>query len=124
MKQQKPTLQRILHACFHSRDGFISTYRGEVAFRQEVWASCLLLPLLFFLPLQIFFKVLLVGAHFIVLITEILNTAIEKIVDLVSPEFNELAKKAKDMGSAAVFLSLVLAALLWLTAIGSLVGHG
>ncbi len=121
MKQQKPTLQRIVHACFHSRDGLISTYMGEVAFRQEVWASCLLLPLLYFLPLQLFFKVLLVGAHFIVLITEILNTAIETVVDLVSPEFDELAKKAKDMGSAAVFLSLVLTALLWLTAIGSLV---
>ncbi len=80
-----------------------------------------LLPVLYFLPLSLEMKLLLFGANSIVIITELINSAIESVVDLVSPEFNEHAGNAKDIGSAAVLLSLLLAATLWLGALFSLI---
>ena len=80
----------------------------------------ILLPLLIILPFPLATKMILFAANVIVLITELLNSAIEAIVDRVSPEHSILAKNAKDAGSAAVFLSLLLLVLLWAAAVYSL----
>ena len=85
----------------------------KAAFRQEIVLYVLLLILLFFLPISILFKIILFVANTIVLLVELINSAIEAIVDMVSPEYNELAKHAKDLGSAAVLISLILAIVLW-----------
>lgn len=119
MKPEYSSLQRIWKACFHSRDGLSDVYRREAAFRQELALFILCLPVLILLPISLTGKLILLTVNTIVLITEILNSAIEAIVDLVSPDFSELAKKAKDMGSAAVFLSLLLAAGAWITTVFS-----
>ena len=79
----------------------------------------ILLPVIFLLPLPALYKVLLVAANTLVLIVELLNSAIEAIVDMVSPEYNAFAKRAKDMGSAAVLLSIMLAGFLWVIAVFS-----
>lgn len=115
MKPQHSPIQRILKACLYSRDGLITAIRGEAAFRQELVVSIVALPFIFFCPFSFEAKLLLLASHIIILIVEILNSAIEAVVDLVSPDYNLLAKKAKDMGSAAVFLSIVMTGSLWLS---------
>jgi len=113
MKPQHSPLQRIWKACIYSKDGLIAAIKSEAAFRQELVLFFIALLFLCFIPLALEAKLLLLLAHSIVLIVEILNSAIEAAVDLTSPEYNRLAKKAKDMGSAAVFLSLTITACLW-----------
>ena len=99
----------------------MAAFKSEAAFRQEIALFVALLPALYFLPVDLEMKLLLFAVNVIVLIIELLNSAIEAVVDLVSPEFNELAKNAKDMGSAAVLLSLALAAVIWFFAILSVI---
>ncbi len=96
------------------------TYRGlkhallhEAAFRQECLLALVLVPLAVWLPVTPLEKALLVGALLLVLLVELLNTGIEAVVDRVGLEFHELAGRAKDMGSAAVMLSLLNAAIVW-----------
>lgn len=113
MKPQHSSLRRLFYATRYSKQGLVAAFKSEAAFRQELGLFILLLPMLYFLPLSLEFKLILFTANCIVLIAEILNSAIEAVVDLISPDFNDYAKKAKDMGSAAVFLSLLLSASLW-----------
>lgn len=113
MKPQHSPLQRIWKACIYSRDGLIAAIKSEAAFRQELVLFFIALFFLYFIPVSLEAKLLLLMAHSMVLIVEILNSAIEAVVDLAAPEYRRLAKRAKDMGSAAVFLSLVLTASLW-----------
>ncbi len=113
MKPHHSPLQRIWKACIYSKDGLIAAIKGEAAFRQELILFFIALPLIYSIPLSLEAKLLLLLAHSMVLIVEILNSAIEAVVDLASPEFNKLAKRAKDMASAAVFLSLLLTTSLW-----------
>jgi len=117
MKSNKQGIARVLAALFYSLDGLISGIRNEEAFRQEAILFVLLLPALYFLPLSLQFKLMLLAANTLVLIVELLNSAIEAVVDLASPDYNILAKRAKDMGSAAVLLTLLLTGGLWLTAL-------
>ena len=121
MKANKTGLARIFGAFFYSADGFASAFRNEAAFRQELVLYIFLLPVLYFLPISLLFKCLLFSANTMVLIVELLNSAVESIVDLVSPDYNIYAKRAKDMGSAAVLLSLLLAATLWTGALFDLI---
>ncbi|MBB5347148.1 diacylglycerol kinase [Desulfoprunum benzoelyticum] len=116
MKANKTGIARILAAFTYSADGISAAFRHEAAFRQESLLYVLLLPLLYFLPLPLLFKGLLLAVNTLVLIVELLNSAIESVVDLVSPEYNIYAKRAKDMGSAAVLFSLLLALVLWVLA--------
>lgn len=109
-----------MYACVYSRDGLLTAFKEEPAFRQELFLYLILLVPLYFLPLTLWLKLLLLTANSLVLIVEVINTAIEAVVDLVSLEFSEHGRNAKDMGSAAVALSLMLASILWLCAIGSL----
>lgn len=107
-------LRRILRAFSYTRDGLVSTFRTEAAFRQEVLLAAVMLPLAFFLAPDRPSLALMVGSLFLVLIVELVNSAIEAIVNRIGPEWNILSKNAKDAGSAAVFLSLVGAGLVWL----------
>ncbi len=110
-------LMRILFATRHSLDGLRAAYTGENAFRQEVWAASVMLPLALWLGRGWVEKALLMGAVLLVLIVELLNSAIEATVDRVSMELHELSKRAKDLASAAVFLSLVLCGGVWVAAL-------
>jgi len=113
MKPQHSPLQRIWKGSIYSKEGLLAAIKSEAAFRQELVLFFIALPILFFIPISLEGKLLLLTAHSIVLIVEILNSAIEAVVDLAAPEYSRLAKRAKDMGSAAVFLSLLLTASIW-----------
>lgn len=106
-------ISRIIAAFFYSMSGLRSAIMNEAAFRQELFLFLMLLPVIIFLPVTGYLKCILLIANTIVIIVELLNSGIEAIVDMVSPEYNILAKQAKDMGSAAVLISLILAATLW-----------
>lgn len=106
-------LDRILHAAGYSWDGLLAAYRGESAFRQEIWLTLIGAPLAFFLGKDWVQVALLLGTLILVLIVELLNSAIEAAIDRVSFELHELSKRAKDIASAAVLLALLLAAGVW-----------
>ena len=109
----KRGIPRLYAAFFHSLSGLGFALSRETSFRQEFCAFVVLLIPLYFLPLSFAFKCLLFFSHTVVLIVELINSAIESIVDLASPDHHPLAGRAKDLGSAAVLLSLVLVILLW-----------
>jgi len=108
---------RILYAFIYTFNGLSYALRNEAAFRQEAIIFVIALIAILFMPVSGIIKLLLLITSIIVLIVELLNSAIEAVVDKASPEYNELAKQAKDMGSAAVFLSFTAAGAVWLYAI-------
>ncbi|MEX8495607.1 diacylglycerol kinase [Sphaerotilus sp.] len=110
-------LDRIRHAAGYSLEGLGSAYRGESAFRQETWLAAILLPLAFWLGRTWIETALLAGSVVMVLIVELLNSAVEATVDRISFELHELAKRAKDFGSAAVFLALAMTGTIWAAAL-------
>ena len=114
---KKTGLTRIIRAWKFSYFGFIHAMKNEDAFRQEYIASLILIPILFFMPISITLKLLIVGGHCFVMVTELLNSAIEAVVDLASPDYHELAKQAKDMGSLAVLIAIKFLIISWLVAI-------
>ena len=107
-------MRRIWKALFYSLAGLKAAFLNEAAFRQELLMSVVLIPIALFLKVPTGQKILLIISISIVLIVEVINSAIEAIVDLASPEKHDLAKRAKDMGSAAVFLSLLNMVVVWL----------
>jgi len=109
----KTGLRRVFNAFFYSLDGFRAAYRHEDAFRQEVLLAAVLVPLALFLPADGVGKALMVGSVLLVLIVELINSAVEATVDRISLENHQLAKRAKDIGSAAVFVSLTNVAVVW-----------
>ena len=110
-------IDRIVRAAGHSASGLRLAYAGESAFRQEVWLAALLLPMAFWLGRDWIQTALLAGSVVLVMIVELLNSGIEAVVDRVSYDWHELSKRAKDFGSAAVLLSLVLCAGIWIAAL-------
>jgi diacylglycerol kinase (ATP) len=110
----KTGLRRIWNALFYSFDGLKAAYRHEDAFRQEVWLAAVLIPLALFLPASGTGKSMMIASVVVVLIVELLNTAVEATVDRVSLEHHRLAKRAKDIGSAAVLFSLINVVVVWL----------
>ncbi len=106
-------LKRIVNAFFYSVHGLRACMKTEEAFRQEVIVAAILIPLGLWLGISPAEKALLAGSILLILIVEILNSAIERAIDRISFERHELSKEAKDMGSAAVMLSILLAALCW-----------
>jgi diacylglycerol kinase (ATP) len=114
---RKPTtktgIARIWAAFLYSLNGLRFAISNEAAFRQEICVVVVVLVVLGFLPLSLFWKGLLFFATTSVLVVELLNSAIESVVDIASPEYHDLAKRAKDLGSAAVLVSIVLAIVLW-----------
>ena len=107
-------IERVVAAMGYSWRGLQATYRHEAAFRQELALCVVLVPLGLWLGHTGVERAVLLGSLFLVLIVEVLNSAIESVVDRVSDEHHELSGRAKDMGSAAVFLSLVCVAVVWL----------
>jgi diacylglycerol kinase (ATP) len=106
-------LRRILDAAGYSRDGLLAALRGEAAFRQLVLLNALLLPLAFWLEVTPVERALLVAVCLLALIVELLNSALEAVVDRISLERHPLSKNAKDMGSAAQLLALTMITLVW-----------
>jgi len=110
-------IDRIVRATRNSLNGLHAAYTGESAFRQETWLAVVMLPAAFWLGRTAIEVALLAATVLLVLIVELLNSAIEAVVDRVSFEWHDLSKRAKDIASAAVMLSLLLCGSLWLTVI-------
>ena len=112
-KNGKRGMARLIEALRSSLAGLSSAYREEEAFRQELLLCLVCIPLAFWIGENGIEQALLVGSLFLVLIVEILNSAVETVVDRIGLERHPLSGRAKDLGSAAVFLSLVNAAVIW-----------
>ncbi len=106
-------LRRIWNALFHSMNGFKACYRTEEAFKQEILLAAILIPLGLYLGETGVERLLLCSSVLFVLLVELLNTAIERAIDRISFEKHELSKESKDMGSAAVLLSLLIMVFSW-----------
>jgi len=106
-------LKRIKLAAKYSWQGFRAAYFKEEAFRQEIWLALVAIPLGLYLGQSGTERAMLVGSIIFILIIELLNSSIENIVDRVGLDPHKLSGRAKDMGSAAVFLAIVLAAVIW-----------
>lgn len=104
---------RILNATGYSLAGLRAAYRGEAAFRQLVWLNMVLLPVACLLDVSRVERVLLMLTPLLALVVELLNSAIEAVVDRISLNLHPLSKQAKDMGSAAQLLALLIIALTW-----------
>lgn len=104
---------RILRAAVYSAQGLVSAWKHEAAFRQEVMLMVVMSPVAIWLGRTAVERTALIGVFLIVIIVELLNSAIEAVVDRHGDEHHELAGRAKDLGSAAVFVSLVLAFCVW-----------
>ena len=107
-------MPRIWNALLYSLDGLSAAFKHEDAFRQEVLLALVLIPLAIYMPAAGAGKALMVASVLLVLIVELLNTGIESVTDRISLEDHVLAKRAKDMGSAAVMLSLIDVPVVWL----------
>jgi diacylglycerol kinase (ATP) len=110
----KTGIRRLLNAFGYSCAGLTAAYRNEDAFRQEVRLAAILLPLTFILESGAIERALMIACIFLVIIVELLNSAIEATVDRISLDDHNLAKRAKDIGSAAVLISLVNLVAVWL----------
>ena len=119
--KSKGGFKRLADAFSYSVQGFTAALRHEASFRQELAVALVLFPLVLWLPFSAQERVLLIGSILLVLIVELLNSAIEAIADRISVDSHPLAGRAKDLGSAAVMLTLVLAAITWLSIAGPVV---
>lgn len=109
----KTGFRRILNAFSYSLAGLRAAYLHEDAFRQELYLALILIPLALWLPATHIGKALMIASVLLVLIIELINSAIEATVDRISLENHDLAKRAKDIGSAAVFVSLMNVLITW-----------
>lgn len=108
-------LSRVLYATYYSIKGLRAAFASEAAVRQEILAMLILVPFAVYADVTSVERILMIMSLCVVLITELLNTAVEKLCDHVSTDIHLLIGRAKDIGSAAVFVSLLLAAFVWLT---------
>ena len=118
-QKSRTGLNRVLHAGGYSIQGLVAGWQ-ETAFRQEAIAAMVMVPLAFWLGNSWVETALLAGSVLWVMIVELLNTGIESAIDRIGPEWHDLSKRAKDMGSAAVLLSLLLCGGIWLAAVWQL----
>ena len=115
-QKQRTGLSRMLHAFGYSMAGLRAGW-AETAFRQEALAAFVLLPLAFWLGQTWVEVALLAGSVVLVMVVELLNTGVESAIDRIGPEWHDLSKRAKDMGSAAVLLSLLVCIGVWCAAL-------
>src|SRR3984893_557858 len=115
-------MERLLRATVNTWNGFLAAARSEEAFRQELVVLIVAVPLAFIVTETAWKRLVLIGVVLLLLVVELLNTAIEKLADRVSRENDSLIGRVKDMGSAAVGLALVMAGLVWLLAVAERVG--
>jgi len=106
-------LRRIIRAAGYSARGFRSAWKNEAAFRQESLLVLVLIPVGLWLGRSLIEQAMLIGVCFLVLVVELLNSAVEAAIDRIGPEHHELSGRAKDMGSAAVFVALVIVVMVW-----------
>lgn len=109
----KTGFRRLLNAFGYSLAGFRAAYKHEDAFRQEIYLSAVLIPLTFWLPATQLGKAMMIGSVLLVIMVELLNSAIEATVDRISLDNHNLAKRAKDIGSSAVLVSLLNVVIVW-----------
>ena len=114
MKNQENGLKRIINATYYSRDGLIAAWKHEAAFRQEVILLLILGIISFLLDVTALERLAMISSLILVIIVELLNSAIEATVDRVGAEHHELSGRAKDIASSAVFITLCLSVLTWL----------
>ncbi|MCD8338664.1 MAG: diacylglycerol kinase [Burkholderiales bacterium] len=110
----KTGLTRLYNAFRYSVQGFKSAWKTEEAFRQEVCLAVVMIPVAAIMPIGLIEKLLMIGSVVLVLIVEVLNSAIEAVVDRFGGEIHPLSGKAKDLGSLAVLFSLLLCGCIWL----------
>nr|WP_283645494.1 diacylglycerol kinase [Alteromonas macleodii] len=115
MITKRKGILRVLYATYYSLKGLRAAFLSEAAVRQEIFAILIMTPVAFFIDVTHVERILLVISLLIVLITELLNTAIEKLCDHVSTDIHLLIGRAKDIGSAAVFISLMTAGFTWIS---------
>ena len=109
----KKGVARLISATVYSVNGLKAAFKYEEAFRLEIIVFCVLAPIAFWLGDSNVDKVLLLGSLVLVILAELINSAIEAVVDRTGEEFNELSGRAKDLGSAAVFVSMLLVVFVW-----------
>lgn len=112
--KKKTGIPRLINATGYSLAGLKAAFKSEAAFRQEAAAAVILVPLGIFWGASGTERAMLVFSVLLVLVVELLNSGLEAVVDRVGTDFHPLSKKAKDMGSAAVFVSIAMAVLVWL----------
>lgn len=110
---------RLVPALRHSFEGLAGAWRTEAAFRQEAVVAAILIPIAFFLPVSPLERAALVASILLVMLVELVNSSIEATVDRISGEHHVLSKHAKDAGSAAVFMAILIATITWGTIAGS-----
>lgn len=116
MQSKNPQgIVRMIKAAKYSYQGALAAFRGEAAFREEVIMCLILIPVAFWLDVSAMERLLMIVSLLLVLLVELLNSAIEAVVDRVSTAHHPLSGQAKDMGSAAVLISIVIAVLTWVT---------
>lgn len=113
----KNGIRRIINACGYSKDGFVAAFKNEAAFRQLVLLNAISIPLILLIDFDIVIKMILLFATMMTIVVELFNTAIEAIVDRVSPEIHPLSKIAKDAGSAAQTMILLILSVMWVAAL-------
>ena len=113
MKSPHSGYKRIIYAAGYSWKGFKSTWKHEAAFRQEVILFSLMSPLVFWLGETASERAILIAVLLIVLLVELLNSAVESVVDRIGEDYHKLSGRAKDQGSAAVFISFAIAITVW-----------
>ena len=118
--KSKSGLKQIFSALFNSLNGLRTAWRLEHAFRQELGVAIPGIIVALLLPVTLLERVALIAVLVLMLITELVNSAIEAVVDRISLDHHELSKNAKDLGSAAVMLAVVLAVLTWAVILGAL----
>lgn len=106
-------VRRLFNAFFYSLSGLRIAFYHESAFRQEIAIAVILIPLACFVPVSAAERILLIGSVLLLLIVELLNSSVEAAIDRIGLDTHRLSKRAKDLGSAAVFLTLVLLAITW-----------
>ena len=113
-KGKNKGIKRLINAFYYSMAGFRAAWKNEEAFRQEIIVGIFIVPAGLLIGSNYTQRAILIGAYFIIPLVELLNTAIEATVDRVGTEQHELSGRAKDLGSASVFLSIFIAFIIWL----------
>ena len=112
--KNKNSAKRLFKAFYHSTCGLRAVFQNEVAFRQEVFLSIIIIPLALIFGVTAVERSILIGCWVLVLLMEVINSAIETVVDRISLEIHPLSKKIKDISSAAVLLSVINAITIWI----------
>lgn len=118
MQQKNPQgIKRVIKATRYSYQGLRAALKHEAAFREEAILACVLIPLAVWLDVTQLERMLMIGTVLLVMVVELLNSAVEAVVDRIGSEQHELAGRAKDMGSAAVFVAMAICGYVWVEAL-------